>query len=259
VVKLLKASARELDVLARFRREVEIMRRLDHPNIVPIIDEGEVDGTVFFTMPYVPGPTLRERIGNGGPLPVDEALRIARDLAEALGHAHGQGIVHRDVKPENLVLGPDGAVLLDFGFAHSATLTSENAAAQEAQMVIGTPGYISPEQLSGRRAEDWRSDFFSFACVLFEMLTGRAPYGAGGSQATVQQRMAQGAPDVRSVRPDVPDDVAALIRKNLALTPNDRHGMAMLLVMAIDSALRRVYASMADGGGDERLRERQVG
>jgi serine/threonine-protein kinase len=231
------------DQVERFRREAEVLRRLDHPRIVPLLEAGEREDLLFFTMPYVPGETLRERLRRAGPMEVREALQVTCDLVGALGHAHTRGVVHRDVKPENIVLGPDGAALLDFGFAHAPSLIDHAAAAREAELVLGTPGYMSPEQLSGKRAEDWRTDFFSLGCVLFEMLAGRPPYGIEPSAIEMQRRMAGNIPDVREHRPDVPDDVAAIVRRSLASSPNDRFATAVFLRMAVESAMARLDAA----------------
>jgi serine/threonine-protein kinase len=246
VIKVMHPGMAQRDQVERFRREMEVLRRLEHPRIVPLLESGEREGLLFFTMPYVPGDTLRERLRRAGPMEVREALQVTCDLVGALGHAHTRGVVHRDVKPENIVLGPDGAALLDFGFAHAPSLTDHEVAAREAELVLGTPGYMSPEQLSGKRAEDWRTDFFSLGCVLYEMLAGKPPYGIDNSQLEMQRRHAGAIPDIREVRPDVPDDVAAIVRRNLAASPNDRYATAVFLRMAIEGAMAR----LDDAAGD---------
>jgi serine/threonine-protein kinase len=225
----------------RFAREMQILRSLDHPRIVPMLDAGEAEGSLFFTMPYVEGATLHALLQSHGPLSVRDALVVARDIAEALGHAHGRGVVHRDVKPANVLVDTDGrAQLIDFGFASAPGLTSPNAAAIDARLAIGTPDYISPEQVSGRRAEDWRSDFYSLGCVLQEMLTGRPPFAGGAARAVMQRRLTEPPEDLRAARPDVPDDVVAIVRRNLATSPNDRFATAGFLRMALDAALERL-------------------
>ncbi|MGZ8379029.1 MAG: serine/threonine-protein kinase [Gemmatirosa sp.] len=227
----------------RFVREMRILRTLDHPRIIPILEPGEADGALFFTMPYVPGETLRVRLDRTGPLPIREALVIARDVTEALGHAHGRGVVHRDVKPANILLADGRAFLMDFGFANAPSLTTPNAAARDARLAIGTPEYISPEQVTGRRAEDWRSDFFSLACVLQEMLTGAPPFTGGAPRAVMQRRLTEAPADLRAARPDVPVEVAAIVRRNLAVSPNDRFATAGFFRLALESAIERIDAA----------------
>jgi serine/threonine-protein kinase len=229
----------------RFLREMQILRALDHPRIVPLLTPGEADGALFFTMPFVEGETLRSRLAREGPLPVPEAMAICRDVADALDHAHARGVVHRDIKPDNILLANGRAHLLDFGYANAPALLSAELAVAEAQVAFGTPDYMSPEQVTGRRAEDWRSDLFSLACVLHESLAGRPPFAAATARAALQRRL-QGEPDdVRMTRPDVPGDVVAIIRRNLAVAPNDRFFTAGAFRQALDTALARLDETAA--------------
>jgi serine/threonine-protein kinase len=241
VVKLMQPGVGRGAGAGRFRREMRILEKLDHPRIVPLLAPGEADGALFFTMPYVAGGTLRDRIQSHGPFSVPEALAVAYDLAEALGHAHARGVVHRDVKPENVLLGPDGAYLVDFGFASAPSLVEAEEFDREAQLMVGTPDYVSPEEVTGKQAGDWRSDFYSLGCVLYEMLVGRSPFAGGSARATIQRRLAATAPDVRVARPDVPDDVAAIVRKCLERSPNDRFATSGFLTGALRAALARAW------------------
>jgi serine/threonine-protein kinase len=246
VVKLMQPGAGRGDGAERFRREMRILEKLDHPRIVPLLTPGEAEGALFFTMPYVAGGTLRDRLNSQGPLPVAEALAITYDLAEALGHAHARGVVHRDVKPENILLGPDGAYLVDFGFASAPSMVDAGELEREARAMVGTPDYVSPEEVTGKQAGDWRSDFYSLGCVLFEMLVGRSPFSGGSARATIQRRLATAAPDVRLARPDVPDDVAAIVRKCLERSPNDRYATSGFLTGALRMALARYRDAIPD-------------
>jgi len=224
----------------RFLREMQLLKRLDHPRIVRLLEPGEANGALFFTMPYIDGETLRERLQRTGRLPVRDALLVARDVGDALAHAHGRGVVHRDVKPENIFLAADGAYLMDFGFA--ATPGTE---AGPRTHVVGTPGYMSPEQAAGGRAEDWRSDYFSLGCVLYEMLVGRGPFADATPRAASARRPAGPAgpaPDVRELRPEVPTAVAAIVRRSLDPSPANRFATAGFLRAAIEGALAEIDA-----------------
>jgi serine/threonine-protein kinase len=235
VVKVLRPTSARLDVSDRFLREIKLLRQLEHPHIVSIRESGEAEGALYFTMPYLGRMTLRTLLAERGVLSVREALEVARDLADALGHAHTHGVVHRDIKPENVLVTESGALLMDFGFADVPSLFEGDS-----NTAVGTPDYVSPEQVLGKRGGDWRSDYFSLGCVLFEMLTGRTPYAAESSRATMRLRVEQPAPNVRSLNPAVPDDVAAIVRRSLERSPNDRYPTSLHLRGAIRGALERL-------------------
>ncbi|MFL5576891.1 MAG: serine/threonine-protein kinase [Gemmatimonadaceae bacterium] len=242
VVKVMRPGMMTAERARRFFSEMRVLSKLGHPRIIPILEPGEAEGLPFFTMPYVAGETLRTRLQGAGRLPVREALVVARDVAGAVEHAHQHGVVHRDIKPENVLLAGDGgAYLMDFGFAQTAGAAAAYAAAKGTRLVVGTPDYMSPEQISGKGAADWRSDFFSLGCVLFEMLAGRAPFpAAGGSRAAAARRFDAPAPDVRELRPEVPEDVAHVVARSLALAPSDRYDTAFALRGALEAALGRL-------------------
>lgn len=237
VVKVMQSGTMTRDRVERFLREMRILQKLRHPNIVPLIDPGEVEGAYFFTMPYVEGGTLGTTLRARGPLPVADALGVALDVAEALRHAHSCGVVHRDVKPDNILLDAGGAYLIDFGFASAPSLTSAGNAAREAGQLVGTPDYVSPEMVAGKQLGDWRSDFYSLGCVLFEMLAGRPPFTGGAVRATMHRRLDTPAPDVRDFRPDASATVAAVVRRCLERSPNDRYPTAGFLCTALRAAL----------------------
>ena len=222
----------------RFLREMQVLEKLDHPNIPRILEPGEANGSLFFTMPYIDGETLRTRLRRVGKLSVREALTIARDIGSALDHAHGRGVVHRDVKPENIVLAKEGAYLIDFGLA----ITSDVESNGRFGTVSGTPEYMSPEQASSERLEGWRSDFFSLGCVLYEMLAGKTPFRSGSARETMARRQAEPPPDIREIRHDVTPELAAVIRRTMATDPSMRYATAGYLRRALDSALEQLDA-----------------
>ena len=220
----------------RFLREMQVLEKLDNPHIPRILEPGEANGSMFFTMPYIDGETLRVRLRREKRLPVRDALRIARDIGNALDHAHGRGVVHRDVKPENIFLAKEGAYLIDFGLA----ITSDVESNGRPGSVSGTPEYMSPEQASSERLEGWRSDFFSLGCVLYEMLAGTTPFRGGSARETMARRQVSPPPDIREIRPDVTPELAAVIRRSLAMDPSMRYATAGYLRRALDAALEQV-------------------
>jgi tetratricopeptide (TPR) repeat protein len=220
----------------RFQREIRLAARLQHPHILTVHDSGATAGHLWFTMPFVEGESLRDRLKRERQLPLDGALRIARQAAQALHYAHEHGVVHRDIKPENLLLTSDGNTLVaDFGIAR-ALGSAEGDQLTQTGMSVGTPAYMSPEQATGDRALDARSDIYSLGSVLFEMLAGEQPYTGPTMQAILMKRLSEPVPRVRSGRPSVPEAVDAAISKALAVVPADRWANAALFAQALDHA-----------------------
>ncbi|MGH7644847.1 MAG: serine/threonine-protein kinase, partial [Gemmatimonadales bacterium] len=187
----------------RFLREIEIAAQLNHPHILPLYDSGQADGLLFYVMPYVEGESLRKRITTERQLPLDEALGIARQVAGALAYAHRHDVVHRDIKPENILLHEGEALVADFGIA-IAIRAAGGERLTETGLSLGTPHYMSPEQATGERQVDARSDVYSLGCVLYEMLAGQPPHTGPTAQAIVAQLLTTRAPDVRALRDAVP-------------------------------------------------------
>ncbi|MEO5825417.1 MAG: serine/threonine-protein kinase, partial [Gemmatimonadales bacterium] len=185
----------------RFDREIKMAARLTHPHILPVFDSGEADGLFFYVMPTMAGNSLRDRMAGGTPLPLDEALRITRQVASALDYAHRQGVIHRDVKPENILMHEGAALVADFGIGKA--LSGSGGSITQTGLAVGTPAYMSPEQASADSAVDGRSDLYSLGCVLYEMLTGEQPYTGPNAQAIISKRFLAPVPHVRAMR-DVP-------------------------------------------------------
>ncbi len=223
----------------RFRREIAMAARLQHPHILSVFDSGESPGgQLWFTMPYVEGETLRDRLGREGQLPVADAVRIAREAAQALQYAHTHGVIHRDVKPENLLLTADGSTLVaDFGVARALEgSVGETKALTEPGVAVGTPAYMSPEQASGEREVDARSDIYALGSVLYEMLAGEPPFTGKSVQAVLSKRLATAAPPVSVLRDGISPALSAVVATSLERSPTDRYPTAAAFASALDSA-----------------------
>ena len=227
----------------RFLREIEIAARLRHPNIVPLYDSGDVDGSLYFVMPYERGQSLRERLRDRGALPIADALSVLRDVARALAHAHENGVVHRDIKPDNVLLSGDAAVVTDFGIAKAVSAArTDTADAPFTQIgtVIGTPAYMAPEQATGDAGVDHRADIYSFGCLGYELFTGRPPFQEPSAHLLIAAHIATTPRPVNELRPDVPTPVADLLARCLAKAPTDRPQNARELLPVLDGAPRMV-------------------
>ena len=206
----------------RFLREIEIVAGLRHPHILPLYDSGEADGVLYYVMPLVEGETLRARIDRERQLPIDDALRYAREVADALAYAHSRGVVHRDIKPENILIEADHAVVADFGIAKAVAAAGQRTALTRTGMAVGTPTYMSPEQAAGEAEIDGRSDLYSLACVTYEMLAGQPPFTGATTESLVRQHIVAPPPPVTQFRPTVPAAVNDALMRALAKTPADR-------------------------------------
>ena len=228
----------------RFLREIEIAARLNHPHILALIDSGESDGFLYYVMPYVEGESLREHLEREGQLPLEEALRIAREVASALSHAHSHDVVHRDIKPENILISGGEAVVADFGIGRAITAAARDKLTGTG-IAIGTPGYMSPEQATGGARLDGRSDIYSLACVLYEMLAGDPPFVASSAHAIAARQSMDPVPRLRTVRETVPAAVEQVIGQALAKVAADRFATAAAFAEALQAAVTTAASAAA--------------
>jgi serine/threonine-protein kinase len=217
---------------ARFLREIETAAQLSHPHILSLHDSGEADGFLYYVMPYVEGESLRDRLQREEQLPVDEALAIAAEVADALSYAHEQGVVHRDVKPENILLSGGHALVADFGIARAVTQAGGERLT-ETGLAVGTPYYMSPEQAGGEDALDGRSDQYGLACVVYEMLAGAPPFTGPTPQAVLARHAVDPVPPIKTIRDTIPEAVDAAVRRGLAKEPSARYPTATDFVDAL--------------------------
>ena len=215
----------------RFLREIKLAAGLTHPHILTVYDSGEADGLLFYVMPNMEGRSLRERLERERQLPLEDALRITRQVAAALDYAHRHHVVHRDIKPENILLHEGAAMVADFGIGKAL---SANGSITQTGMALGTPAYMSPEQASGESDIDGRSDLYSLGCVLYEMLSGEPPFTGPTAQAIIAKRFVSPIPRVGTTR-DVPKAVEDAVTRSLARTPVDRFPTAAEFAAALDA------------------------
>ncbi len=218
----------------RFRREIDLASRFSHPHILPLYDSGEADGLLYYVMPYVEGESVRARLDREGPLPVEDAVRIAMEVAQALAYAHAQNVVHRDIKPENILLEDGHALVADFGIARAVAAAGDQKLTQTG-VALGTPQYMSPEQGSADRRLDGRSDIYSLGCVLYEMLAGQAPFAGANAQAIIMRHAIDQAPPLTTVRRTVPPELELVVMRSLAKVPADRFQTAEAFADALRS------------------------
>ena len=219
----------------RFLREIHIEARLQHPHILPLYDSGVADGFLYYVMPYVAGETLRDLIRREKQLPLGDAIRIARDVAEALSYAHAHDVLHRDIKPANILLSGEHAVVADFGIAKALSAVDEEALTGTG-IAIGTPEYMSPEQGTGEQGADRRSDIYALGCVLYEMLAGQPPFTGRTAQSILARHRHDTPPSLRVVRPALPPEIEQAVETALAKVPADRFATAQEFAEALAGA-----------------------
>src|SRR6202165_1565681 len=220
-IKVLKQEFAASVGAERFLREIGIAARLSHPHIVPLIDSGESDGSLYYVSPYIAGGSLRDRLNRDKKLQIDDARRIAQEIGAALDYAHRNGFVHRDVKPENILFADDHALLADFGIAHVVSSTTD-APIPIGAIALGTPEYMSPEQASGETGIGVPGDVYGLACVVYEMLAGEPPFKGATPRATMAKQVTERARPLRILRPDAPAGFERVLEKALAKDPLQR-------------------------------------
>jgi serine/threonine-protein kinase len=232
-VKVLRPEFAHFVGAARFHREIALLSTLQHPNILPLVASEQSGPLPYYVMPYAEGRSLRDRLEREPQLPLGDAIDIVRCIASALDYAHARNIVHRDIKPDNVLFVDNRAVVTDFGIAR-AIVQAGGEELSSSGIVPGTPEYMSPEQAMGDRELDGRSDLYSLGCMLYEMLAGEPPFRGSSVQAVVARRAHAAVPPLRVVRPDVPPHVAAAITISLATQPKDRPPCGAALVALLE-------------------------
>lgn len=231
--------------LDRFQREIRIAAGLSHPHIIPVLTAGKLGDIVYYTMPFIPGESVQIRLHAGAPMDVDEVLHTISEVGEALDYAHRAGILHRDVKPGNILLHDGHALVTDFGVSRAITQSSTTLTLTQIGAAIGTPAYMSPEQASAERELDARSDVYSLGCVLYEMLAGKPPFAGPTVQAVFVKHVTAPVPSVRNGRSEVPEWVDDVIRRALAKSPDDRFASAADFTKALARTSRSVVTPTA--------------
>jgi eukaryotic-like serine/threonine-protein kinase len=235
-IKVLRPDVAQSIGAERFLREITIAARLSHPHIVPLIDSGESDGLLYYVSPYLRGGSLRDWLDRERRLPLNDALRIARQVASGLDYVHRSGFVHRDVKPANILFADGQALLADFGVAHAYRDHGFDALT-DGGIAVGTPAYMSPEQASGETNLVNRSDEYSLACVVYEMLAGEPPFAGAGARATMAKQVTEEARSVRALRPETPGTMDRALCKALSKDPSQRFASTIEFAEALEAVL----------------------
>lgn len=232
-LKILRPELAVTVTADRFLREIRLVQRLDHPRIGRLIDTGQADWLVYYAMPFIDGPSLQQVLTSRGRISADDTLHLAHNLLDALAHAHDRGVVHRDLKPDNIIISRAGAVLVDFGIARAIEVAGTDRLTKSG-MAVGTSRYMSPEQIMGEAVIDLRSDFYSLGCLLFECLAGKTPYSHPSELAVLELHRTAPIPDLGAVVPGAPPGLVQAVTRALAKAPADRWPSAAAMRAALD-------------------------
>ncbi|NUQ12389.1 MAG: serine/threonine protein kinase, partial [Gemmatimonadaceae bacterium] len=262
VIKLLSPELAAGVSVERFEREIQLAASLQQANIVPILAAGDTNGLPYYTMPFVEGKSLRARLAEDGALPITAVVGILRDVARALAYSHERGVVHRDIKPDNVLLSGGTAVVTDFGIAKAITAartTQESGSLTQLGTSIGTPSYMSPEQAAGDPSVDHRADLYSLGCMAYELLTGRAPFGDRAPARILAAHISETPEPPATRRPDVPPALDQLVMRCLEKDPAQRPQSGLEIVQALDAILSGTGESMMSARRAPRSLLRAVG
>jgi serine/threonine-protein kinase len=239
----------------RFRREILMSAKLQHPHIVPLLSTGQVAGVPYYTMPFVEGRALRAHLRERGPLPIAETVALLGDVAKALAYAHDRGIIHRDIKPDNVLLCGGAAVVTDFGIAKAVSDAKEDpgGALTQLGMSMGTPTYMAPEQAAADPSTDHRADIYSFGCLAYEMLAGRPPFCETSPRKLMAAQLSEAPDPITAHRPDTPAPLAHLVMRCLEKEPADRPARAHDIVRVLEKVSAGEQRSAASATGSGRL------
>ena len=234
-LKVLRPELAVTVAAQRFLQEIRFISRLSHPNIGSLLDSGEKDWLIYYVMPYWEGPSLKQYLTKYHRLQQADSLRLAKDLLHALAHAHEQNIVHRDVKPDNVILTPSGAILLDFGIARAIALSGQTNLTRSG-IAVGTSAYMSPEQITALRELDHRSDIYSLGCLLFESVSGRGPFSHPNEAVVLSRHLNDPPPPLRALVPETSPVFDAAVTRALAKRPEDRWPTARAMLVALEAS-----------------------
>jgi len=251
VVKVLHPDLGGAVNIDRFRREIRMAARLRHPHIVPVLTAGELDGMPYYTMPLEDGQSLRGRLAATGPLSITDTMAILGDVAKALSYAHSQGVVHRDIKPDNVLVCGDAAVVTDFGIAKALSDAKEPPAGALTQegMTMGTPAYMAPEQAAADPTMNHRADIYAVGCLAYELLTGRPPFVDASPRKLLAAQLSELPQPVSQLRRDTPAPLAALVMRCLEKEPDRRPQHAMEIVRVLEALATGEHVKARTGAG----------
>lgn len=264
-VKVLRSELAAALGSDRFLREIEIAARLNHPHILPLHDSGEAAGVLYYVMPFVDGESLRQRLTRERRLPIADVIRVSSEVVDALAYAHGQGLVHRDIKPDNVLLSGRHALVTDFGVAKAVSEATGRQQLTTAGVALGTPAYMSPEQASGEPVIDHRADIYSFGVVAYELLTGRTPFAGESVQSVLAAHVTQKPEPVARYRESLSNELAQLVMRCLEKKPSDRWQRADEILQQLEtmttpaSGTTPVPSSPATASGPRMSRGRIAG